>query len=374
MAQHHWGAGYNNLWEEFILLHEISLRANRSYVFIPLVFADQTVWPMNTFMSGPTAGGPWPAGVDAPRAISSSWWETACPPSRRRSIDASQLWNQIGLDEDSDGETIVSKWAAYLKDLPDPCVQVDGRNFFSIDFWFGRPQRTIAVWPTLHKSPIMTHHAWSKAVYSAVSRNLPLLTAGKMSRENERFSHIVEGDVAPVPAPLHEYKEMSNVLALHIRRGDYEGHCWILAQSSVPYASWNVLLGLPDVYKPDPNDKMAMIPHCLPTPQQVASRVQEVTKTANLKTKLETIYLMTNANEVYLEELRVELKKVGHDKVIIQSDLELRDMEKAANMIVDMEIGTRAAVFIGNGFSTLTSTVVALRTMRGASLNTSRFW
>jgi hypothetical protein len=37
MSQHHWGVGFNNLWEEFILLSEIAYRADRAYVFRDVV-------------------------------------------------------------------------------------------------------------------------------------------------------------------------------------------------------------------------------------------------------------------------------------------------------------------------------------------------
>ncbi|EJD55677.1 hypothetical protein AURDEDRAFT_179387 [Auricularia subglabra TFB-10046 SS5] len=383
LSQHHWGEGYNNAWEEFILLHEVALRANRSYAFRPLVFADHTVWPANTFMSGPTAGGPWPSGVDAPRAISMSWWDTACPPDRLRTIRADDVWNELKLVKESDGEDIVSKWGKYLKELSDPCVAVDGRGFFDLDFWFGVPERAVAIWPTLSKSPILTHHAWSKHVYNAVSRNLPLLTGNKLTDENEKYPHASDSAASsPPPPPLRAYKEMTNVIALHIRRGDYEGHCWALAGFALPYASWNVLSGLPDRFKPDKSTedaKKAAIPHCLPDAKTIAARVAAANKdyivARGVKAdKLEYIYIMTNAKEDFLSEVRKELESVGFPHVITAKDLKLNEMENYANMIVDMEIGIRAALFIGNGFSTLTSTVVALRLIREAPLFTNRFW
>ncbi|EJD55675.1 hypothetical protein AURDEDRAFT_179385 [Auricularia subglabra TFB-10046 SS5] len=374
--QHHWGEGYNNAWEEFIILHEMARRANRSYTFRTMVFADMSVWPMNVFMSGPTAGGPWPAGVDTPLSISDQYWETACPPHRRRNLRMEKVNAELGIRyNQSDGEEMVSKWAKYLRDLHEDCISINGKeSMFDLDFWFGSARPT-ALWPTLPKSPILTHHAWSHHVYNAVSRNLPTLTGTKMTHLNEKHA-----DAASLP-PLRAYKELPNLIALHIRRGDFEGHCWVLAHFAAPYASWSNLPQLPDRYVPDGSTqegKMRTIPHCIPDPKQVAQRVADLNKEYVAQRpdadKLEYVYIMTNAKQDFLDDVRKELKEVGFPHMLTAKDLQLTQMENHANMVVDMEIGIRAALFIGNGFSTLTSTVAALRLVREAPLYTIRFW
>ena len=71
----------------------------------------------------------------------------------------------------------------------------------------------------------------SQPVYRAVSNNLATITGGKMTPETEKHDNSAPTNGTAVP-PLKLYQELSNVVALHIRRGDYEGHCWILRHFS----------------------------------------------------------------------------------------------------------------------------------------------
>ncbi|KZW02343.1 hypothetical protein EXIGLDRAFT_734488 [Exidia glandulosa HHB12029] len=379
VSQHHWGAGFNNLWEEVILLNEIALRADRAYTFRTYVLSDMSEWPSNVFMSGPSAGGPYPPEWNARPSISAEWWNVICPPARRRQISSDRAWEELALGDKFDGEEVVAKWAKYLRDMPEACVEIDGRGFFDLDFWFGSA-RSVAIWPTLSKSPILTHHAWSKPVYRAVSNNLPILTGNKTTHDTEKFV-LPEDDGQLSLPPLKIYKPLHNLAALHIRRGDYEGHCWILRHFDAPYAAWNVIPGLPDTYKPDNSSedtKSRILEHCLPSPQQVAGRVERAMKDYLAQNpraeRIDHFYVMTNANEDYLTELRTAMGALDFHNVLTWRDLTFVGSEKFAGQIVDMEIGIRAALFIGNGFSTLTSTVVALRLVRGAPMNSSRFW
>ncbi|KAH7107291.1 hypothetical protein BKA62DRAFT_128354 [Auriculariales sp. MPI-PUGE-AT-0066] len=377
LSQHHWGEGFNNAWEEFILLAEIARRAKRAYVFRDLVFKDNSEWPFTAFMGGPIAGGPWPPGEPDLPAVSMDWYQSkACPRSRRTVLNANNIWFRLDLDS-KDAETIVIAWADLLLKDPNPCIDIEGRGFFSLDLWFGRPQRAITIWPILSKSPLITHHAWSNAVYTAVTRNLALITHNALTPTTERHSLAAAPSADP---PLRAHTELARVLALHIRRGDYEGHCWILAHFSSPYASWNVLPGLPDTYTPatSDDDKSRLIPHCLPDVATMCARVEVVLREYRERNpdapKIEEVYLMTNADDEFVQEVRRALVTIGLERLVTTKDLALVDAENFANMVIDMEIGIRAALFIGNGFSTFTSTIVALRDARGAPIQNSRFW
>ena len=87
--------------------------------------------------------------------------------------------------------------------------------------------------------------------------------------------------------------------------------------------------------------------HCFPTIRQIVDKVTEVQKVSE---GLRNVYVMTNAPVSWLEELKVELMKVHKWNQISSSrDLKLSWEQKYVAQTVDMMIGQRAQVFIGNG-------------------------
>jgi len=254
-----------------------------------------------------------------------------------------------------------------------------------------------------------------QAVYSAVSHNLPRITNNVFTPSTERSPLARLTD-----PPLTAYAELSNTISMHIRRGDYEGHCWILRHYSAPYASFNVLPGLPDVYKPPPGGenapddaKNALMPHCLPDVNTVVGRLKDVVREYAEKNpdkpKLEEVFLMTNANDDFINPLRTELAKIGLPRMMTSKELELRDGEKFASMVsrcnvrpvrdsnwllsrsliwklvfarhsslatgyAHLQTSEYRMTYLLMQYSTFTSTIVALRAARGAPLHNSRFW
>ncbi|KAG6329204.1 hypothetical protein ID866_9886 [Astraeus odoratus] len=84
---------------------------------------------------------------------------------------------------------------------------------------------------------------------------------------------------------------------------------------------------------------------------------------------------MTNGGKEWLEELKAALMKVKQwDAVVTSRDIKLSWEAKPVAQAVDMFVGQRAQVFIGNGFSSLTSNIVMFRTMREIPPEDTRFW
>jgi len=272
----------------------------------------------------------------------------ACPSERFLKLDIARTSGEIGLDlNTANATTLIERWAEKLRATPDACVGLFGRWFLDMNFWFAG-NRSLTVWPELSKSPILTQHRWSAPVYRAVRRNNNLLTGG---------------------APF------SKLAVLHLRRGDYFSHCHTLARDASPYASWNLLPELPDRYDPPGQNatkeerEKAVWPHCLPSSVEIAERLRK-----EAGDSIEHVFVATNGDEAFLKELRDELGGRGYGSVTTSRDLDLPGIEKDVAMIVDMEIGIRAGLFIGNGFSTFTGTIVALRLVQGRAPETSRFW
>jgi len=61
-------------------------------------------------------------------------------------------------------------------------------------------------------------------------------------------------------------------------------------------------------------------------------------------------------------------------EVLTSKDLSLLWTEREVDQAVDMEIARRAEVFLGNGFSSLTSNIVMLRLSDGTPIENNRFW
>ena len=71
---------------------------------------------------------------------------------------------------------------------------------------------------------------------------------------------------------------------------------------------------------------------------------------------LDTVYILTNDQTEWVENLTKMLYDDGWDHVVSTKELELDPHQKEVSMSVDMDFARRAAVFIGNGVSQKIST------------------
>ena len=137
---------------------------------------------------------------------------------------------------------------------------------------------------------------------------------------------------------------------------------------------------------------------CFPTIEQIVDRVRQVLadqkKTYGGKKELKRIYIMTNGDTAWLDDLKGALMGIKKwDSVTNSRDLRLGWEAKPVAQAMDMLVGQRADVFIGNGvrhpfsatcpilltnvgfqFSSLTSNIVMFRMLRELPPEDSRFW
>lgn len=166
--------------------------------------------------------------------------------------------------------------------------------------------------------------------------------------------------------PILKTKEMDTVpglLALHIRRGDFAAHCSHLANWSSDWNGFNQFSALPDKFRvptdggwgetTEANTKM-YLKACFPTIEQIVEKVRDVLddqkRLYGSGKELRSVYVMTNGDVEWLEMLREALLRVKRwDGIGSSRDLELSWEAKPVAQAVDMLIGQRAQVFIGNG-------------------------
>jgi hypothetical protein len=147
---------------------------------------------------------------------------------------------------------------------------------------------------------------------------------------------------------------------LHIRKGDFQDHCGHLANWSADWNGFNSFPSFIDKFSPPPGggggsttpENLAIyMKHCFPTIQQIVTKVTEVQRVSE---GLKNVYVMTNGGSEWVDELKTALKKAHNwDQIASSADLRLSWEQKYVAQTVDMMIGQRAQVFIGNGVSGL---------------------
>ena len=90
---------------------------------------------------------------------------------------------------------------------------------------------------------------------------------------------------------------------------------------------------------------------------------------------------MTNGKPSYLAELRAALEADAvsnnlppFESIYTSRDLELGWEEGYVAQALDLYVAQRAEVFVGNGFSSLTSSIVMLRKANGVESVKTRLW
>ena len=165
----------------------------------------------------------------------------------------------------------------------------------------------------------------------------------------------------PLPTRELRYPPIPGLLALHVRRGDFEHHCPILRRWKTRFSGLNTQPGTIDrdvelVENGDGSLAQRSIDAfqraCYPSTDQIVQRVRQIRMTEEGK-GLRNIFIMTNGSPEWIEELKEALMK-DYSWKQISSSLEMRVTweQKFTAQAVDMMIGQRADVFIGNGVST----------------------
>ena len=189
---------------------------------------------------------------------------------------------------------------------------------------------------------MVTEFRWSSLIIDGFHRN--------------RRLYAPNGLVAGTPTD--PYPIIPGLLALHIRRGDFENHCRALAEWGSTWTGFNQLPELVDRFSspPRPEDGKvtqaiyaAYAKSCYPSIEAIVQKVVDVKRTRAGK-NLSNIHIMTNGKDPWLSELKKALHDSGKWKNISSSrELNVTWEQKYVAQSIDMAVGQRADVFIGNG-------------------------
>ncbi|KAI0781336.1 hypothetical protein BD413DRAFT_464016 [Trametes elegans] len=385
IAGHGRGSGWGNVMQEVLLNAYLTHQTDRAYVFHNYSWnedgSDYSDYagkpipsriPMSALIRGPIVGGEFPPGDNHPLAVSEEYWYHACGQSKRvfpREEVHEHLPSWYAHD-------ITEGWIEKMKTVDDQCVEVaaeEGQLYNWVTF--GDRDAMHGLWSSFAQSPIITHFGWSALVELAFDNN----------REVFSPTDLLEPPLSAQPYTTNaaRYTELPGLLVLHLRRGDYAEHCEHLAKWSSQYLAFNALPGLPDRFDPPPGGEWGentpenhaiYREHCFPSVAQIVRRVENVART-DAAAGLRHVYIMTNGAVGWVEELKTALGASGRWTHVASSrDLVLSWEQKYVAQAVDMLVGQRAQVFIGNGWSSLTGNIVVMRHANGFRADSTRFW
>lgn len=270
----------------------------------------------------------------------------------------------------SQASEIVDRWSTKLRTIPDRCVEVipspDDGTPQIFDLWVLGDVRLTSIWDSFSKSPISRLLRPSHIVSAAVARN--------------EFLFLPTGPRASSKASSETYER---VLAMHLRRGDYEDACQGFSKWNSTFYGWNLLASLPDSFTPPsggvwgentPENIAVYMEHCYPDIESVVQKIRQAKKEYR-GGYVDVLYLLTNEKGQWLNDLLAAFKADGWTTIRTSRDLVLENVEQTeVAMAIDMDIARRAGVFVGNGWSSFTSNIVHRRLVDGKPPSSIRFY
>ncbi|KAJ2912421.1 hypothetical protein MD484_g8000, partial [Candolleomyces efflorescens] len=329
------GAGFNNQAQEILLFHHLALQTGRTYVYQPFIWrprGEKATVPLSAFLRGPTRG-----------SISEATFNEVCPESDVKHVRLVTNHNT----QWSHAKEVLSK--------DDRCIVVDDWLFS----WKYLGSTGIHdIWPSYQKY-LNTHFEWSPQVLSVVDK-----TEGALNLKSNRTT-----------------KHDGSYMALHLRRGDFEGHCAWLKSRQTGFTTWTTLPLLSSSILPPAlslSSPDSIYTHCYPSLPRILSAI---TRLASQKPHLRRIHILHDGAFdhplVYLQYHKLKAALMNPEwarrngwkggpmvQVTQSSDLKVERGERDWKVCVDMELAVRADAFVGNGYSSLSSTIVALRLAR----------
>ncbi|KAJ7588254.1 hypothetical protein C8J56DRAFT_941228 [Mycena floridula] len=373
-ANQQYGVGWGNVMQEMFFNAQLAYTLKRARVF------DNYTWdrfgeysefygniipsriPISTMITGPMVGGSMGLNSDVPRAVAQEYYRSQCPnPTIIRTEDIKATLHNPTATE------AMAAWVKRLGPMKDRCIEIysNARPIFDVNL-FGSTG-VLDIWPTLTKSPILTQFGWSSLILRGYAANRRLWEAPGTDPDSGSAS---------VSA------NMSGVLAMHVRRGDFAQHCYFFSNASFDYNGFNAFPGFPDKFVVPPKGEQGNVQtyrdHCFPSIERMVQRVAEIK--ADMKgqgVSLRRIYMMTNGKRGWLTQFAAALREAAPgewDSITNSRDLKLDWEQKYIAQTIDMYIGLRAQVFVGNGFSSLSSNIAMLRMAQEQDPRETRFW
>jgi len=221
----------------------LAYKSNRAYVFqdyiwkrglLPWTWWKERSWPwvphtpLNALIAGPSAGGPWDHG-DHPARFPNAGSTSSAPSINDRSLTRRRHWET--------GDVNFNHWQQFLRDAPERCIEIQpaperiGSYPHIFDLFLWGSDRIFPLWEDFKNSPVSRLLATSPIFWSAIYRNEYLFQS--------------RGPSPPPQAPRSVYERM---LAIHLRRGNFQDASFRLANGNSTFYSWNLHPSPPDKF------------------------------------------------------------------------------------------------------------------------------
>ncbi|WVQ94802.1 hypothetical protein IAU59_001885 [Kwoniella sp. CBS 9459] len=376
------GTGFNHQLQRVLLQHHLAVLGNRSLAFEPYVEDDTYLpfkvssWPwrsaripLSAYVATVISG--FESFYTTPRAVPASYYRNVCPSYKEQTHTIkTDLHPEGDMTLVADGQSRIHQIQVLLAGSDQSCVRIIGEPF---DDEFFDSKASLDLYESFVKSPVMKHFSFAPTVLSIINKALPDLSPDSQPYDLESVAH-ANGD--PVRTGMWKH-----VLALHLRRGkNWEMVCEEKGARAAPFVSFNKLPLLPGNENVPPPPSMVEATRmglyrakCLPQTLDIIARARRMRKNHPL---LRSVYILTDADEdAWVKEIRMWLQSEGWDHVWIgKEDVYPEWQDKEVGVAVDMEVGRRAGVFVGNGFSTTSSNIVLLRSRDGIHPDLTQFW
>lgn len=215
-------------------------------------------------------------------------------------------------------------------------------------------------WSELSVSPILQKFTFSPLIISAYHYNRQLFSSlGPIPGRQHPGRYSKSDPFAVIPHSFHAADFLPELLVLHLRRNDFEQHCYNLATWGSRWHGMNSFREFPDKFNPpdgetNPEKIEYYRQHCFPTIPEIVARVSSMRK---VRPHLRQVYIMSNGKKEWLNDLKIELFREAKQQkwtwrtVSSSRDLRLTWEQKYVSQGVDMYVGVRAGVMVGNGVS-----------------------
>jgi len=349
--------------QEILLYHHLALQTSRIYVYQSLIWrprGEKAGVPLSAFLRGVTEN-----------SVSDSVFDEVCPPEDvvhvKLTANSLDQWNHAkSVLNRKERCLVIDDWIfnwAYVFFI---CLFAGASNLILHSFLESAGTHTI--WPSFQKY-LGIHFKWSDYILDIANRTQTQLQLKPNSSQS------TDGD---------------SYMALHLRRGDFQGHCEYLAEVRKGFMSWATLPMLqPAVLPPalDTYNVTSVVEHCYPTLYRI---LEAITLQARNRPHLRTLHIIHDGAwdhpTVYLqyyklaEALTNAAWAKGQDwqsgpmlRVTHSAQTPIARGERDFSVCVDVEMARRAEVFIGNAYSSLSTQVVALRLGDGGKVDDISF-
>ncbi|KAI0741413.1 hypothetical protein C8Q80DRAFT_1109813 [Daedaleopsis nitida] len=382
------GQGWGNALQEHLLNAYLAYHSGRTFVMYNFTWnGDGSLYskyndkdipsqiPFSALIRGPIAGEPFPNGDRTPPATSEIYYDHICPT--KHEVNRYEVIERLSAEDQNSASVVTATFSRLLRDLEHPCVEISRSSgaIYGHSQTFGVRGALEKLWPDFAASPIVTHFGWSTLIELAFDINHDLFMP------KDPLAPFLS--TAPFTTNAERYTVIPGLMVIHVRRGDYEGHCRSLAHWAEDFVSVDTFPDLPDQFttpprKDLPNTTAGNIEYyrkrCYPTVQEIVRKVTDVLRTPAAR-GVRRIHIMTNGRPPFIGQLKGALRREFEwESVTSSRDLVLNWEQKYVAQAVDQLVGQRAQIFIGNGFSTLTSTTVTMRVANRLPADSTRFW